>query len=109
MNQFCMATDITKMTKEFAKAYIAYYDAVDNTRFVGNPPCVRDNYNVIYWRAKEVAKEPGTDVMVLLLGIAIAALFVITILILVIVFRSVKNLEPSEVPAEDPLAPAQTQ
>lgn len=93
----CLNVEHSKMSEEYAKAYVAYANFSNYHMFVDNEACVKTIYNKLFWTAMDKlygsGAEDDTFGLYLFLGIAIGSVFIIAILLLVIYFRRRKTDE----------------
>jgi hypothetical protein len=91
----CMYKNVDDMSVSWAKAYIAFTDFSDYSKYVDNPEFVKNTMNKLYYQIldKALSEEDSKFGLYLFLGIAIGAVFVIAILLLVIYFKRRKGEE----------------
>lgn len=94
-----MTKALEDMGTEFYRAYIAYHDMTEYTRFANNTDLIKDTVNSLYWNIKKkIVDDDNKFGLYLFLGIAIGAVFVIAILLLVIYFKRRKGDDEEAAP-----------
>lgn len=87
---------IENMGKEYASAYVAFYEGTQFSKYAENPEYIKLTINKKYWDAKKSSEEDSKFGLYLFLGIAIGAVFVIAVLLLVIYFKRRKGDDTEE-------------